>query len=488
MSRNDAALCTGAVVNDQQSHLNAGANHGAGADLTRQLAEFNAALTFDDLPRDVVSKAKLCVLDTLGCCIFGASLEPLQKLTDVAAAEGCAGRASIFGNALRTSPGLAALVNATSAHAFQLDEIHLESTLHPGSLALPAGFAVAEGLPSVSGRDMLAAIVASYEVGIRVGLAAKGGMFKSGFHNQGTTGVFIAAAAAAHVLRLNARRTQQAFGIAGSQAAGLMAVQDGAMTKSFHSGRAVQSGVYAAQLAQRDYTGISNVLDGGYGTFFSAFLDEWSATPLTDGLGKHWHILRVGFKPAPASNGSITAMTAIDTVMREHGLQAADIDKITAYVSDNTLRHCGWPYEGDRIQSVLSAQMNLRYGVAVTALERSSGVAQFQDDKIRDPRILQFVERIHVSHEPKFDGENGRYRVACRLVVERKNGATYENTVLYRKGSPEDPMSEDDLRGKFERLTEKLGKQKSGQLIAMVSNLETIENVKELALLARSAQ
>jgi 2-methylcitrate dehydratase PrpD len=476
------------LVNDQQNHLNAGTNHGAGSDLTRRLAEFSAAMTFDDLPREVVSKAKLCVLDTLGCCIFGASLEPLRKLTDMAASEGCVERATIFGNALRTSPGLAALVNGTSAHAFQLDEIHLESTLHPGSLALPAGFAVGEALPSVSGQDLLVAIVASYEVGIRVGLAAKGGMFKSGFHNQGTTGVFLAAAAAAHILGLNAARTQQAFGISGSQAAGLMAVQDGAMTKSFHSGRAAQSGVYAAQLAQRDYTGIPGVLDGGYGTFFNAFLDDWSVSPLTDGLGTHWHILRVGFKPAPASNGSITAMTAVDAVMREHDLQAGDIAKVTAHVSDNTMHHCGWPYEGDRIQSVLSAQMNLRYGVAVTALERCSGVAQFQDSKIRDPQILQFIERIHVAHEPKFEGENGRYRVACRLVVECINGATCEKTVLYRKGSPEDPMSENDLRGKFERLTEKIGPQKSGQLIAMVSDLENVENVKELARLAGGSE
>jgi 2-methylcitrate dehydratase PrpD len=471
------------VSDQQKTH----SNHGAvGASPTRRLAEFSAALTFEALPEEVVRKAKLCVLDTLGCCIFGASLDPLHKLTEMVAAESCAGRATIFGGALRTSPGLAALVNGTSAHAFQLDEIHLESTLHPGSLALPAGIAVAEPLPSVRGRDLLAAVVAGYEVGIRVGLAAKGGMFKNGFHNQGTTGVFVAAATAAHILGLSARHTQQAFGIAGSQASGLMAVQDGAMTKSFHCGRAAQSGVYAAQLAQRDYTGIPNVLDGDYGTFFSAFLDAWSLDPLTEGLGSHWHILRVGFKPAPASNGSITAMTAIDAIMREHGLQAADIAQVTAHVSDNTLHHCGWPYEGDRIQSVLSAQMNLRYGIAVTALERSSGVAQFRDDKIRDPRILQFIERIRVEHAPEFDGDNGRYRVACRLVVESKNGATYETTVPYRKGSPEDPMSEEELHTKFDRLTARSGSQQSSQLSALVSDLENLDNVTELARLAQA--
>ena len=243
---------------------------------TQRLAQFSSSLRFDDLPGEVVSKAKLCILDTLGCCIFGASLQPVQKLAAMVAAEGAAQSATVFGMPLRTSASLAALLNGTSAHAFQLDEIHLESTLHPGSLALPAAFALAETGRAVDGRELITAIVAGYEVGIRIGLAAKGGMFKSGFHNQGTTGVFVAAAAAARILGLDGHQTQHAFGIAGSQAAGLMAVQAGAMTKSFHSGRAAQSGIYAAQLARSGYTGISDVLDGAYGTFFSSFLDEWS--------------------------------------------------------------------------------------------------------------------------------------------------------------------------------------------------------------------
>jgi 2-methylcitrate dehydratase PrpD len=454
-----------------------------GSELTRQLAQFSSSLSFEQLPSEVVSKAKLCILDTLGCCAFGASLPSVKKLTAMAAAERAAGAAAVFGTPLQTSASLAALVNGTSAHAFQLDEIHLESTLHPGSLALPAAFALAEAGGAATGRDLIAALVAGYEVGIRIGLAAKGGMFTSGFHNQGTTGVFVAAAAAARMLHLDADQTQQALGIAGSQAAGLMAVQDGAMTKSFHSGRAAQSGVYAAQLARSGYTGIPDVLDGGYGTFFSAFLDAWSEQALTEGLGLRWNILRVGFKPAPASNGSITAMTAIDTIMREHALVAADIEKITAFVSNNTLHHCGWPYEADRIQSVLSAQMNLRYGIAVMALERKAGAEQFQDGKIRDPGILNFVSRIHVEHEPKFEGENGRYRVACRLRVLCKNGAEHETVVLYRKGSPEDPMTDAQLIEKFQALTGQLGESKSERIADAVSRLEHCDNLAELSRL-----
>lgn len=448
---------------------------------TRALADFSAALRFEQLPDEVVAKAKQCMVDTLGCCIFGASLPQVQKLAAMVTTEGSAPRSAAFGTALRTSPSLAALVNGTSAHAFQLDEIHIESTLHPGSLALPAAFALAETQRTVNGRDLIAAMVAAYEVGIRIGLAAKGGMFKTGFHNQGTTGVFIAAAAAAHILRLDPHQTRHALGIAGSQAAGLMAVQDGAMTKSFHCGRAAQSGVYAAELARRGYTGIPDVLEAPYGAFFSSFVDNWSEPALTADLGTRWEILRVGFKPAPASNGSITAMTSIDRIMREHGLVASDIEKIHAFVSDNTLHHCGWPYEGSRIQSVLSAQMNLRYGLAVMALERQSSVAQFAESKIRDPKILKFIECIEVGHEPKF--EDGRYRVACRLVVRCKDGKDYETTTLFRPGSPEDPMPPEQLQDKFLALTQDMGARRAKEIALLVSHIEDCDSVMELSRL-----
>jgi 2-methylcitrate dehydratase PrpD len=452
------------------------------------LAEFSAGLRYDQLPPEVIAKAKLSILDTLGCCIFGAKLPPMQKLEKMAAADNCAPNATVFGMNLRTSASLAALLNGASAHAFQLDEIHLESTLHPASVGLAAAFALAESSPKVSGRDLIVALIAGDEVGIRVGLACKGGMFKTGFHNQGTTGVFVAAAAAAHILRLDPQQTQHALGIAGSQAAGLMAVQDGAMTKSFHSGHAAQSGVYAARLAQLGYTGIPDVLEAPYGAFFSSFVDEWSELALTGDLGTRWEILRVGFKPAPASNGSITAMTAMDRIMCEHQLQASDITQVIAHVSHNTLHHCGWPYEGDRIQSVLSAQMNLRYGIAVMVLERKNGVEQFTESKIRDPQIMDFVRRIRVEHELQFEGEGGRLRVACRLVVKTKAGKQHEATVLYRKGSPEDAMTGAEIKEKFLKLSKSLGRAPSEWIAQSVDQIDRCEDLAEFAGLLRAGE
>ncbi len=455
---------------------------------TRELATFAANLSFERIPLEVVDKIKDSVADTLGCCLFGSTLESVRKLAGMVEGEAGSGPCSVFGFPFLTSPSHAALINGASAHAFQLDEIHVGATLHPGSVGIPAAFATAEALCGVSGRRLITALVAANEIGIRVGLAAKSGMFARGFHNQGTTGVFVAAAAAAGILGLDAKQTHHALGIAGSQGAGLMAVQEGAMTKSFHSGRAAQSGVYAAKLAQQGYTGIPNVLEAQYGGFLSSLVGDFDEQPLTGGLGEQWETLRIGFKPAPASNGSITAMSAMDRIMREHRLSADDVAAVKAYVSTNTAHHCGWAYEPDKLQGVLAAQMNLRYGIAVMALERCATVEQFTESKMRNPAILDFIARVNVEIDPKFDAEAGKYRVGCRVEVLCRNGKKHEAEVLFRKGSFEDPMTRKDLHGKFMRLAQAaLPRTTAARLHDQVQALDSIENVGGIAILLRGA-
>ncbi|MGH8617270.1 MAG: MmgE/PrpD family protein [Burkholderiales bacterium] len=452
-------------------------------DATRTLAKFAASLTYERLPAEVVAKARICLLDTLGCCLFGATLPAVRKLAAMAAEEGPGGKATVMGFPLRTSASMAALVNATGAHGFQLDEIHIQATLHPGSVAVPAAWALAETDVDVNGRALITALVAGYETGLRVGLAAKGAIFTRGYHSQGATGALVAGASAGRLLGLDALQMQHAIGIAGSQAAGLMAVQEGAMAKGFHSGRAAQSGVYGAKLAKLGFTGIPNVLEAPYGGFLSTIADgEYDAVALTAELGERWEILNVGFKPAPASNGSITAMTALDQLMHEHNLKAADIERVTAFVSTNTLHHCGWEYTRDKVQGVLAAQMNLRYGLAIMALEREATARQFAEDRLFRGETMDFVSRVQVEHEPKYDGSGGIYRVACRLRVRLRSGAEHETEVLYRPGSKETPMSGEDLHRKFLGLaTPVVGAQAAQALVERLSTLERLESIRPLS-------
>jgi hypothetical protein len=152
-------------------------------------ARFASALAFDQLPAEVVERTKTCVLDTLGCCLFGSTQPSVRTLTTMVAGEDSGGSAILMGAARRASASMAALVNATAAHSFQLDEIHIQATLHPGSAALPAVLAVAQcaGRP-VSGREAITALVAGYETALRTGMAARGSIFTRGYHNQGATG------------------------------------------------------------------------------------------------------------------------------------------------------------------------------------------------------------------------------------------------------------------------------------------------------------
>jgi len=444
---------------------------------TATLATFASRLQFTDIPALVVEKAKLCLLDTLGCSIYASSLAPVRTLTRVALAEGSRPAARILGTADRASPAQAALVNGTAAHAFQLDEVHAGSTLHAGSAVTPTVLALSDAAGGMSGRDFLAAMIAGYEVGIRIGLAAEGRMFKRGYHNQGTTGPLAAAAAAARALGLDPAATNHALGLAASQSAGLMAVQEGANAKAFHCGRAAQSGVYAALLAREGYTGIEDVLDQEYGAFFSTLVGGHDHQKLTLGLGEQWETLAVGYKLSPASNGSITAMATLERIMSANGLKAEDIAGIVAGVSTNTLEHCGWPFDPSALKGVLAAQMSVRYGLAVMALDRAATPAQYSEARIKRTDIAAFLPKIDVRVHDAYD-KDGTLRLACALEVRSRSGKTYADETLYRPGSAEDPIPPAALEKKFMTLTAGIvPAERAAECVSYVKELDAQDRV-----------
>jgi aconitate decarboxylase len=413
---------------------------------TRDLARFAADLRFEDIPADVVGHAKLCLLDGLGVALFGAGLPWTGHVRDLARAEGATPAASFWGTLHRGSIAQAALVNGTAGHAFEMDDIHKESIVHPNSLACPVALAFAEAAGSMSGRDVLTAIVAGYEVGTRVGNAATMALFLRGFHPQGTSGVFVAAATAGRILGLPAGQMHHALGIAGSCGAGLMAAQEGAMVKRLHAGRAAQAGVQAALLAQHGFTGISDVLEAGYGGFLSSFSSRPDPDRLTAGLGTVWETTQVGFKLYPSVTSIHTALDALDTVMTEQGLVGGDIERISAGCSHMTYVHTGWPYKP---AGVTAAQMNLFYGLAVIALHRDASVIQYDEAKLADPAVLRFIERISAYEDEGLEAMGAPFRHACRLELTTRDGRTFRHERLARRGSPEDAVGEAEIVRKF---------------------------------------
>ena len=445
---------------------------------TRDLAAFASGLRYEGIPREAVERIKLSILDSLGCCLFGASLPWTQKVATLAKAEGARPVAALMGMGERTSLALAALVNGTSGHAFELDDIHKESIVHAGSIATPVAFAFAEQQGGAPGKDLITAMIAGYEVGHRVGSAATMSLFFRGFHPQGTSGAFVAAATAARAMGLDASRFQHALGIAGSQAGGLMAAQEGAMVKRFHSGRAAQSGVYCALLAGDGFTGITDVLEASYGGYLSTLSDKPAPQRLTEGLGTVWETLNVGYKPHASVTSIHTALDGLADILRENNLGADDVAKIETGLSPMTHVHCAWEYKA---QGVTAAQMNLYYGLAVIAIDGMAFTDQYREERLRDPRILEFIGRICANVDPEIEKMGAPFRHAARVTVTTRDGRTFRKLVLHRRGSPEAPMQPDDIVYKFRHVVQScIPEKRMSRILDLVRDLERLDNTREL--------
>jgi 2-methylcitrate dehydratase PrpD len=416
---------------------------------TAELASFAARLRFERLPADVIEKAKVCFRDALACCLFGVTQPWTRMLIDQAAEEGGNPRAGVIGSALRTSVGQAVSIGATAGHGFELDDIHGAAHLHAGSLAVPVALALAEVAPATSGRDVIAAMVAGYEVGLRVGLAATGALFMRGHHFQATCGVFVAVATAVNMLRLSDEEARHAFGIAGSLAEGLMSAQEGAMVKRLHAGHAAEMGVRGAMLAARGFTGIPDILETPYGGFLSTLSGAPDLTWLTRGLGTQWEIRKVGFKPYATAASIHSPLGLLDGLMRENDLAAGDIARITVHCSAMAHRHCAWPY---RPAGVTAAQMNMPFALAMMAVDRAAMGAQFREERLADPKVLPMLARIEVEPAEEYSKGGDETRHAARIMIETTSGKVLRRETWNRPGSPANPMSEAQLQEKFVAL------------------------------------
>jgi aconitate decarboxylase len=415
--------------------------------VTTTLATWASGLTLVDVPAEVIAYLKTCLLDSIGCGLFGA-LQPWGRaVSDVAIDLSGGGAASLFARREKVSPADAALANGTAIHGFELDDAHVASSLHPGSVALPASLAIAE-VEGASGEQFLAALAAGYEVGLRLGVCAGVAHSTSGYHVTGTVGAVGAAAAAARVLSLSPVQFAHALGIGATQAAGLYVARLGAMTKRFHAGRAAQSGVLSAYLAQRGFTGGLEALEAPFGGFLSTLRGQFDAATMLSELGERWETALVGLKPYAAC---ASAHTTIDGVLelRSRGLSVENLQRLTVWMSRKGHLNIGWPYRPDE---VITAQMNGSYAAAVSLIDGDAFIDQFNEERLSDPAILALMPRITFMHDPELDRGGATKRHAVRIEALRRDGSVLSTEIEQRRGSPNRPLGIGEVEQKFRRL------------------------------------
>lgn len=454
---------------------------------TRRIAEFVSTLTYDRIPPQVRERIKLLILDALGCGLYGAHLEWCRILRTALQALDLTRTTSVWGTALRLSSPHAALVNGTHVQGFELDDVHRHGVLHVGAVTLPALIAAAESHADLTGEEFLTAAVAGYEIGPRVGRCMGQEHIGQGWHSGATLGVYSAVAGAARALRLSAHETVHALGIAGTQAAGLMAAQYGAMVKRMHAGRAAQSGLYAALLAKAGLTGIVDVFEAPYGGFcttFSRSQDRFNLDELSAELGERFETMSVSLKFYSCVASNHTTLDAIRDIQRRRPFAVAELDKIVIHASQVTVDHVGWPY---RPEGLTAAQFNLPFCVATLLLEGDVFVDQFTEAALDDHRRIELSRKIEVVHDSAITARGAGARHKVRVDIYFRDGSVASETREAPRGSEQSFAPAEEIIAKFRKLARAaIGESQQSALVDAALDLEKLRDCRKLIELLRA--
>ncbi len=441
------------------------------------LAAFAANLRFEDIPAPVLRRAEDLLLDCLASILAGAASRPVLAIDRYAATMGPAdGPSEILINRRRTSPVFAAMVNAAAAHVVEQDDVHNGSVFHPAAVVFPPVLAVAQALGR-SGRDLLVAGVAGYEVGIRVGEFLGRSHYKI-FHTTGTAGTLAAAAATGRLLGLAPAAMLDAFGSAGTQAAGLWEfLRDAADSKQLHTARAAANGIAAAYLALEGFTGARHILEGPQG-MAAGMSSDADPTRLTDRLGTRWALAETSFKFHASCRHTHPAADALQQVLREHQLAESDIARVVAHVHQGAIDVLG-PVVDPR--TVHQSKFSMGTVLGLIARQGRAGLPEF-DAALDDPAVADFRGRVTMELDPEVDGAYPQ-RWIGKVTVHTRDGRVLHGRVDEPKGDPGNTLSRAEIEAKtlsLGRYADAASETELRGLISAIWNLERAGKVQAL--------
>lgn len=453
--------------------------------ITRDYAAFVAGLRAEDLPAATRRVLAQALVDAIGCGLHGMTTPWGRTVAEFAREQQGRPEAGLWCGGERLNAGNSALAAATAVHSFDFDD-HSRAKIHPGAIVVPVALAMAER-QGASGQQVLLAMAAGYETMNRISQAANPSRTRMrGWHLTGTCGTFAAAATASVMLGLDAETTASALGLAGTQSAGLWAfTADGSMSKRLHPGRAAQAGIHAALLAQKGFTGPRQILEAEDGGFLFAMSDSPRPWMVTEALGQRWHTEETCFKPHACCGSNHACVDAAVLLMRDHGLVPEDLASVTAGVASVVETQTGFEYRAD---SVLNAQMSLRYNVAVALCDGSAYLEQFTPERIVEPRVFALARRVGVEIDPDIDRAYPEV-YGGRVSVVTHDGRRFERRVDYSSGMPENPMSQADIEQKFSSLARAaVGAEQAETILWAAQRLFEADSVQPLARLLTHAE
>jgi 2-methylcitrate dehydratase PrpD len=448
---------------------------------TGKLATWVADLTLDDVPQDVVERAKHLLLDGIGCALIGSQLPWSRVATGAVLDLENKGDVVVIGTGQSTSGPAAAVLNGTFIQGFELDDFHPIAPVHSCSLVIPSLLSTVTAQSGVTpGVDFLLGAITGFEVGPRVGYALHGTqMLDRGWHSGPVFGTHSAAMASGKLRRLTPAQLEDALGLAGTQSAGLMAAQYEAMSKRMHHGFAARNGFYAAGLAAANYTGIKRVFEREYGGFLSVFGEghDPDASLLTEQLGERWETSIIMVKSYAVMGGLHGAVDAARQLRQS--VDPEDISKIAITVGETIYKH-GW-WKPERPLTAIGAQMNIGYATAAALLDGNALPEQFTPARLDADDIWSLIDATDVHLDESLADAPLTERFRTDLDVTTRDGSVHHVRVVAPHGAQWDPVTNEELVTKFHALADRVtSRERAAAIERAVVGLDGLDDVADL--------
>ena len=447
---------------------------------TRTLCEFLSAIRFEQIPAPVIARTEELFLDWFASALAGKDARPTRVMEKFAETMGPRdGDSEILVSRKKTSPLFAALINGAASHFVEQDDLHNSSVLHPGTVVFPAVLAAAQSTRA-SGREFLAAVVAGYECGVRVGEFLGRSHYKV-FHTTGTAGKLAAAAGVAHLLKLDAERMQHCLGSAGTMAAGLWEfLRDAADSKQLHTAKAAADGLMAAYIARDGFTGARKIFEGKQG-MAAGISSDADARWLTDGLGTRWATAETSFKFHASCRHTHPSADALLALMQQHKLKADDIASVIAHVHQGALDVLG-PVTDP--QTIHQSKFSMGFVLALVANLKRASLADFTDEALRDNKLRTFHDKVAMTLDPVVDQAYPK-RWFGHVSVKTRDGREFDQRIESPKGDPDNVLSRAELEDKALRLAAFTGGATAAEMKGVIARIWQMHDAADMRAFLR---
>ncbi len=448
--------------------------------LAEQLSEWVIALGYDDIPEPVRGVAKTHALDALGISLASTGMDYGKAIHRAGTMLGQGEESRVLGFGTPLPGPSAALVNGTLMHGLDFDDTHIGAIYHATGPALAAALAVGEA-QNADGAAVLTAYIAGLEVGCRLARGGAGKFHARGFHPTGIIGTFAAACVAAKLRGLSAEALTHALGLCGSQAAGMLELHD-SWLKRMHPGWAAHSGLIAATLGEVGFRGPATVFEGGGGLYRSHIDEIPTAETLGLGdLGDVWMTSEIALKPYPCCHFTHAFVDAARDVIAQHGdtLRPGEVERIDAPIHPGLLPMVCEPAEVKIApQTVYDALFSVQFVVGNTLTGRPVELATFYDQPLDDPEVLSMAALVSCPPDP---GVDFPAHFSGELRVHLADGRLLESKVADSHGTPQDPMTDAEVREKFRATAERrLPPKQATRFAELILRLETLDGLDQL--------